>query len=90
MKSIRQQLIVALCLSLALLMALGGFALYTAVRSTLQHEFDRALVSKAQALTILIEEEENGEIEFEFTDEVISDFLRGPARSTLKSVGLMA
>ncbi len=79
MRSIRRRLTIALIACFAALSGLGGATLFFFARSALRGAFDRALEAKARALAMLVEWERDGSLEFEFADELLPDFITGPA-----------
>jgi len=74
LRSIRRQLTTGLLVSLFLLIALCGGALYGVLRTSLVGEYDGALLAKARALATLAERESNGKMEFDFADEFMPEF----------------
>ncbi len=74
MKSIRRELTIHLLASLLVLVAVCGGILYASIRHVLRNEFDDALLAKARALATLVQLEKNGNIEFEFADEMMPAF----------------
>lgn len=76
MKSIRRNLVLGLTSALILLILVAGFALYGVLRRILRSEFDAGLRSKARALVMLTEAEDDGEVEFEFSDQRRQPFRR--------------
>jgi two-component system sensor histidine kinase QseC len=73
MTTIRGQLTRKLLLAIALLLSLGGIAVYLCARAALQGQFDAALHARAQALTTLTEQKGN-RIELDFSEEHMHGF----------------
>lgn len=76
MRSIRANLVAGLTIGFGCLLAVGGVALYLAVRSVLLRDFDTALLARAQALATLTEDH-GDRIELEFAEEVMTEFKSG-------------
>ncbi len=76
MKSIRQQLIASLLLSLCIVVVISGALLYALVKQSLTRDFDSALLAKARALSALVMREPAGTVEIEFSDEMMPAFAR--------------
>ena len=76
MKSIRQQLIASLLLSLCLVVLVSGVLLYGLIKKSLTRDFDTALLTKARALSALVMHEPAGTVEIEFSDEMMPAFAR--------------
>ena len=75
MQSIRQRLTWLMLAGLTGLLALGGAALYPAVRAMLLEEFDYALLAKARALTTLPSPAPAG-VNLQFTEQRLPEFGR--------------
>lgn len=73
MISIRRSLTRFLLVTLVALMLIGGVVAFYSTRAFLLTEFDSNLIVRARALIALVEYEE-GRFEFEFSDDLLSDF----------------
>jgi len=74
--TIRQRLTRKLGLTIGLLIAAGGLAVYLCARTALQGQFDAGLRAKAQALSTLTEQKA-GKVEIDFSDENMRSFEMG-------------
>ena len=75
MTTLRSVLTRRLLLAIALLLAAAGAAVYLLARSYLTDQFDAALLSRAQAIATLVEQDEGG-VELEFSDEIMDGFTK--------------
>ncbi len=75
MTTLRSVLTRRLLLAIALLLAAAGAAVYLLARSYLTDQFDAALLTRAQAIATLAEQDE-GKVELEFSDEIMDGFMR--------------
>ncbi len=75
MTALRSVLTRRLLLAIALLLAAAGAAVYLLARSYLTDQFDAALLSRAQAIATLAEQEDGG-VELEFSDEIMDGFTK--------------
>jgi len=73
MSSIRRRLTQSLLLTLVALILGAGVAAYFSARAFLLAEFDSNLRVRARSLVALVEREQ-GRLEFEFSDDLLSDF----------------
>jgi len=78
MITIRQQLTRKLLITVGLLIAVSGVAVYACTRAALRAQFDSALHTKAQALTTLTEQK-RGKVKIDFSDKQMPSFERGGA-----------
>ena len=76
MRSIRRHLTIRLVAACALLWAVCGGGVYFAVRASLQRQYDRGLIAKAQALATLLEQHD-GELELQLSDDWMPQFSKG-------------
>lgn len=76
MSSIRRRLIVGILVSLLVILAGSGTALYVRVRAALFHDFDAALLAKARALATLARRDPGNRIEFDFAEDLMPEFER--------------
>ncbi len=76
MKTIRQQLTRKLLISIGLLLTIGCLTVYICTRTALFKQFDAALLSRAQAIATLTEQND-GHLEIEFSDQHMRGFDAG-------------
>lgn len=76
MRSIRKFLISRLLVALLILFSASGAALYLGARAFIVAQFDAGLEAKARSLATLVEWEGDGKIEFEFADEIMTEYSR--------------
>lgn len=75
MYSVRRRLLIILALGFAALIVGSGFFMLGILEERVTEEFDHALVARARALAALTEEED-GQIEFDYTPEHLPEFER--------------
>lgn len=78
-RSLRRQLTLSLTVTLVVLVLAGGGVFHVAVRARLQRDFDAAMLAKARALAVLVEQEGEGRVEFELTGGLMPEFEGGEA-----------
>ncbi len=76
-KSIQSRLALALTTAAVLLSATTGIILYRVVGSTMRHNFDRALLTKGQAVVSLVSLEAGGVLDFEFNQAAMPEYRPG-------------
>lgn len=75
MRSLRWQLLISASLAGAIVLGLLGLSVYIAMRHALVREFDASLRSDARLLASMIQQKNDGRLDFEFDSKQMPEFL---------------